>query len=44
MPLLITKLTEEFIIKGRENTMTFKMRFDHCIVKEALLCIMAVSW
>lgn len=41
MPLLIIKLMEEF---KRENTMTFKTRFGHCIVKEALLCIMAVSW
>jgi hypothetical protein len=44
MPLLIIQLMEDFKIKGRENIMSFKTRFEHYRGEEALVCIMAVSY
>lgn len=49
MSLLKIKLMEEFKIKGKENTMTFKMRSDHYKVEEALfyyhgyMCVMMLQ-
>ncbi len=43
MPLLIVQLMEEFKIKERESTMSFKTRFDHYRLEEALVCIVEIQ-
>ena len=37
MPLLNIKLMEEFKIKGKESTMTFKTRSDHYTIIQSIV-------